>query len=391
MCYDALEYSGDFLDGAAGDGREKFTAVRFGEDTAVENGDDAGVGVVADEASDALTEFEHRFGDADLVKRASSFLLYRFVFGLEQWLVGMGKREFGDDHIAESFARDIHAGPKTVCAEDHGADIFFELLEHLVAGEFVTLDHELDFVAVEEGGQGSGSRAHGIVAGEEDEGFAAAHFEKSFDFLAACFVELGSRFWVGHVAHDIDAHLFFEVEGGVERENRDIGGTETGGDIWPFTDAQGGAGKDGGLAGAKEARAQVAGYIERGAAQGDAGKVVFLGFAPLEPIDETVAGGLEKVGYFEARGIGFEGEAGEFHAGGGLVVVFSDVRANGTVEISDFDGERIIVNVEGFAEAHLGFILESDSLVHRGEKGLGAFDDVAAFLEEAASGGGLFA
>ena len=58
------EKASGVMDRVRGQGIKKVLAVAFGSYPAVKDDDDAGVVFAADKASDTLTEFKHRFGEA---------------------------------------------------------------------------------------------------------------------------------------------------------------------------------------------------------------------------------------------------------------------------------------------------------------------------------------
>lgn len=171
MSVRALELRHHFA-GAFGKRGEKGAAVGFGEDAIVEDGAHAFVLAAADEATDALAEFDDGFGDGVFHEGVDALFLEVFDAGGGDGVVGDGEGESGDDDVAESFAGDIDAGPEAVGSEENTVGVFFEFFEHLMAGHAATLDKELPVLAgavvFEEVGHG----LHLAVAGEEDKGAA---------------------------------------------------------------------------------------------------------------------------------------------------------------------------------------------------------------------------
>src|SRR6266550_9074541 len=74
-------------------GVEEGLAVAFGEDAVVEHHDDAAVGLRAKQAPDALTKFEDGFWQRELVERIAAASFDGFDAGLDQRMVGDGKRQ----------------------------------------------------------------------------------------------------------------------------------------------------------------------------------------------------------------------------------------------------------------------------------------------------------
>ena len=84
--------AGDFAWGW-GEGVEEGAAVDFGEDAGVEDDGDAFIAFGADEAADALAEFEDGFGDAVFCEGVAAAVFDVFDSGGGEWVVWDGEGE----------------------------------------------------------------------------------------------------------------------------------------------------------------------------------------------------------------------------------------------------------------------------------------------------------
>ena len=98
-------------------GFEDGLAVLFGEDAVVQDHHNAGVGLGADEATDALAEFEDGLGQGKFAEGIAAACLNGLNARFDERMIRHGKGEAGDDDVAQRFAGDIHALPKTVSAK----------------------------------------------------------------------------------------------------------------------------------------------------------------------------------------------------------------------------------------------------------------------------------
>lgn len=168
-------------------------------------------------------------------------------------MVGNGERESRDDDVAERFARDIHALPEAVGAEQNGLGVFFEFFQKEMARRWVSLGKERRASLIEKRTKLGGEMLQGAMTGEEDEGFSVRHFDKVFDPAGQSgFVGLGIRRF-GHLLRNVDFHLFWIIERRSELEGASFESadsllkiTET------FSDGERGTGEDGGMVGTKE-------------------------------------------------------------------------------------------------------------------------------------------
>ena len=112
-----LSRRSDDFDFAVGDGGEEFLTIALIYYSAVEDGDDAGVGFCPNQSSEALLEFENSRRQLVVVKRIAALLLYQLKAACNQRLVRDGKREAHDNDVAKRFAGDVDTLPETIGAE----------------------------------------------------------------------------------------------------------------------------------------------------------------------------------------------------------------------------------------------------------------------------------
>ena len=81
------------------------------------------VGAGADQAAEALFEFDDGFGQLVVAERVAAGCADRFEAGFEQRMIGHGERQLGDDHGLQRVARHVDALPEAVGAEEHRARV----------------------------------------------------------------------------------------------------------------------------------------------------------------------------------------------------------------------------------------------------------------------------
>ncbi len=181
-------------------------AVRLREDARIENYHDPRVALGADQATDALPQFQDRLGQRVFRKRVASAFLNRLEPRFDQRMIRHGKRQARDDDVGERLPGDIDAAPETVGAEEDVAPLFLELLHEPVPRDALPLDEKVPPLALEELLHPRGKRLHRPVGGEKDESAPLAHLHVLADpFGERLFVAGVAR--VGHLAGNVELHL----------------------------------------------------------------------------------------------------------------------------------------------------------------------------------------
>ena len=99
---------------------EECLAVAFGEDSRVEEDDQAVIAATTDQAPEALLQFDDRQGKLVIQKGVATLRRDRFHASLGDGIVGDGERQLCDDHVGQRFALDIDAVPEAIDAKKHG-------------------------------------------------------------------------------------------------------------------------------------------------------------------------------------------------------------------------------------------------------------------------------
>jgi len=87
------------------------------------------IGTSANEAAEALFEFDDGFWELVVAERVAAFFADCVEASFEEGVVGDGERQLGDDHGLQRVARHVDALPETVGAEQHGSWFSFELFQ----------------------------------------------------------------------------------------------------------------------------------------------------------------------------------------------------------------------------------------------------------------------
>ena len=99
------------------DGVEEVLAVAFVDDAGIEDNDDSGIGLAADQPAEALLEFDDCRGELIVEERVAALGLYLLQPAGQQGLIGHGEWQTNDDDVAKGLALDVNTLPKTVGAE----------------------------------------------------------------------------------------------------------------------------------------------------------------------------------------------------------------------------------------------------------------------------------
>ncbi len=124
---------------AAGQAFEEQSAVGFGEHAGIQYDDSPRIISVSDQSSEALFEFDDGFGGLVIAEGISAAFADGFKFCFEERVVWYAEWQFGDDDILQSVAGDVDALPEAVGAEQYGAFVGFEFVEHGGSGETFSL------------------------------------------------------------------------------------------------------------------------------------------------------------------------------------------------------------------------------------------------------------
>lgn len=223
-------------------------AVGAGGDSGVEDDDDSFIAGGADEAADALSEFEDGFREGVIAEGVSAIFEDSLQACGDEGLIWDGEGEACDHDITEGGAADIDAHPEAVEAEEDVAVVVAEEADHVTRGEVLILDEEVEAVLMERGTEFVGEAAHLEGVGEEDESAAAGTVGPEADTVEECVMVGGFIFWVrGEWGGEEEAHLAGVVKGGTEAEL--LGGADAEavlevGEV--AVDGEGGAGEDDG-------------------------------------------------------------------------------------------------------------------------------------------------
>lgn len=125
-----------------GEALQELATVAFLEDAGVEDGDDALIVFGADEAADALAEFDEGFGEVELGEGVAAAFLDELGLGFGYWVSGYVEGEARDDDLFEGGAGDIDAGPEGVGAEEDAVAGFSKGVGDLGAAHALALGEE---------------------------------------------------------------------------------------------------------------------------------------------------------------------------------------------------------------------------------------------------------
>src|SRR6185503_18706638 len=98
----------------------------------------------ADEAAEALFEFDDGFWKLVIAERVAAGLADRVEAGFEERVVGHSERELGDDHGLQRVAGNVDALPEAVGAEEDGPWVGFELFEQLSSRRAIGLAQQAE-------------------------------------------------------------------------------------------------------------------------------------------------------------------------------------------------------------------------------------------------------
>ena len=127
------------------------------------------IGTSANEAAEALFEFDDGFWELVVAERVAAFFADCVEASFEEGVVGDGERQLGDDHGLQRVARHVDALPEAVGAQQHRPRILFELVEHLRPRGAVGLAQESQVARDEPGRERGRHPSQHVVAGEEHE------------------------------------------------------------------------------------------------------------------------------------------------------------------------------------------------------------------------------
>ena len=179
-----------------------------------------------DQASNSLAEHQNRIRNRIFLERSSSRGSDPVTAGLDQRVIWHGKRQFGDDHIAECVARNIHTGPETLCAEDNTVAALPELIEHRRPGKGISMDQQLIACASENWSKSIGTVTQHSVVGKKHERMPPGKIDKVTDCLhrriiIVCFARQRHR------ARKIQFHLSPEIKRRVQNQISSVAETDT--------------------------------------------------------------------------------------------------------------------------------------------------------------------
>ena len=164
-------------------------------------------------------------------------------------MIGHRKGQAGDDDVAQGFAGDIDAGPEAVGAAEHAVSVVLEFSEHLMPWHAAPLHQQPPAAFFAVCFEVVGQRGHLAVAGEEDEGAAAAEVDEMGDPVLQP-VEVAGLARLRHLFEQIELHLLLEIEGTFDAGRTRIFCTDTVAEVVQLgviADAERGAGEDAGL------------------------------------------------------------------------------------------------------------------------------------------------
>ena len=169
---------------AVGQAVEELLAVAFRADAGIEDDDLAGVGAAADQATEALLQFDDRFGERVFKERFASARFDRFHASFLQRLVGDGERQLGDDHVLQSVAGDIDSLPEAVGSKQDSARIGAKTVEQHRALQAGSLAKQRVVLRGKPRRQPVCTGLQQLVTGEEHEGSTGSGGDVVFDLLA---------------------------------------------------------------------------------------------------------------------------------------------------------------------------------------------------------------
>jgi len=205
------------------------------------------------------------------------------------------------------------------------------------------------------GFHGLSDSAHGLVAGEENEGAGEAFVSEVSDpFFEGFFV--AGIFGFRHLADEVELHLAFVVKRAADLEGRDFLGADALAEVGEIRGSNGerGAGENGASSFAEEETAKGIGEIDGGGAEG---AELLSASALLDPID--------LIGLVDAEEIGNRGACAAELAGGVLefgcarfVFAFRGLGADEFAEFGEGGADIAAIDEAGFADAAFASALE---------------------------------
>ena len=161
----------------------------------------AGVAAAADQAAEALFEFDDCLGQRVLKERFAAASLDGFHPSLLQRMVGDGEWQLGDDDVLQSVAGNVDSLPEAVGSEQHRSRVVAEAVEQHRALQAGSLAEQRVVLSGEPRRQAIRAGLQQLVAGEEHEGSAGSRIDVLFDLLAEFGLERGGVLvGVGHAA-----------------------------------------------------------------------------------------------------------------------------------------------------------------------------------------------
>ena len=176
------------------------------------------IGARADEAAEALFEFNDGFWKLVVAERVATGGADGVEAGLEERMVGHGERQLGDDYGLERVAGHVDALPETIGTEEYGSRVGFELFEQLRALDSIGLAQQAQVARSEPALQAGRHTAKHIVTGEEHECVTIGEARIMLDgFDASLFVGTAlSGGWIRHVAKRDEFSLLAVIEGAAD-------------------------------------------------------------------------------------------------------------------------------------------------------------------------------
>src|SRR5450759_2302776 len=168
---------------------DEVAAVVLLREPVVEHDHHAGVGLGADEAAEALAEFEHGFRQVKLVEPPLAGLCAGASARVEQGVLPR-ERQLRDHEAGEGVAGEVLARPQRVDAEQDRLGMGAELIGQSGGAAVYALGQHEDAVVLNVRAHLGGHQVHVAFVGEERQGAAACHCGEALEPLA---LALGQR------------------------------------------------------------------------------------------------------------------------------------------------------------------------------------------------------
>ena len=183
----------------------------FSENPVIENDGDAVIFLGADQASDALAQFQNGFRHRIFHEWIAPAFLDGFEPGSGQRVIGNRERQPRNNHIGKRLARHVDPGPETLRTKQHAGDVLAKVANDLMPGFAGALNQQLPPLACAKPLQPTRHILQQLVAGKQYKRAPLGEGEIMRDPFLQSLVK-GGRGRFRHGWHQVQSHLLGVVE-----------------------------------------------------------------------------------------------------------------------------------------------------------------------------------